>query len=111
MEMNWHNIETVQLCSATRVDLQECSKGRHPVFEIFITIGAEIGTKASSEQLKAMYFRREPVGKQVPGMINFPPGHIGITLPECLMTRLYGEDGPTVFVVSQRNALDRARSA
>ena len=59
-------------------------EARKPAFKLTIDFGPGIGTKRSSAQLTQNYEASKLVGRQVAGVVNFPPRQIGKFMSEVL---------------------------
>lgn len=68
-------------------------KARHPAFKLWVDFGDEIGIKKSSAQITELYTTDNLMGKQVLGVVNFPPRQIADFISEVLILGTYSENG------------------
>lgn len=68
-------------------------KAKAPAYKIWVDFGDEIGIKKSSAQITACYGHEELVGKQVLGVVNFPPRQIADFMSEVLILGIYASQG------------------
>jgi tRNA-binding protein len=68
-------------------------KAKKPAYTLLIDFGGEIGVKKSSAQITALYAPPELVGRQVLGVVNFPPRKIADFLSEVLVLGVYSSEG------------------
>ena len=78
--------------------VEDFPEARKPAYKIWIDFGAEVGIKASSAQITKHYAKTELIGKQVIGVVNFPPKQIGPFKSEVLTLGLADENGDVVVV-------------
>lgn len=69
------------------------SKAKRPAYRLWVDFGDEIGVKTSSAQITELYSVDELVGKQVLGVINFPPRQIAGFVSEVLVLGVYTKEG------------------
>lgn len=107
--ITWAQFEAVEMRAGTIVAVEEFPEARKPAYKITVDFGAEIGVRKTSAQVKTIYTRDELLGRQVMGVVNFPPKQIGPVKSEFLLTGFYREDGAVVLAVPERPVQNGAR--
>lgn len=69
------------------------AKARKPAYKLWVDFGEEIGVKCSSAQITECYDVEQLVGRQVLGVVNFPPRKIADFMSEVLVLGVYTEEG------------------
>ena len=107
--ITWDQFEAVDMRAGTIVAVEEFPEARKPAYKITVDFGPEIGIRKTSAQVKTVYTREELVGRQVMGVVNFPPKQIGPVRSEFLLTGFYREDGAVILAVPERPVQNGAR--
>ena len=68
-------------------------KARKPAYKLVVDFGEEIGLKKSSAQITECYEIGDLIGKQVLGVVNFPPRQIADLMSEVLVLGVYSKEG------------------
>jgi tRNA-binding protein len=92
----------VDIRAGTVVRCEPFPEARKPAYRLWIDFGPEIGEKASSAGITDLYSPEELVGRQVIGVVNFPPRRIGPFLSEVLTLGVYSDDQTVVLVQPDR---------
>lgn len=109
--ISWSEFERVELRVGTIVSVDDFPEARKPAFRIRADFGPEIGIKQSSAQITSLYTKDDLIGRQILGVVNFPPKQIGPFRSEFLVTGLYREDGAVVLAVPDQQVPNGAKLA
>jgi tRNA-binding protein len=82
---------------------EDYPEARKPAVKMWIDFGPEIGERKTSAQVTAYYSPESLVGKQVMGVVNFPPRQIGKFMSEVLVLGLMDEAGGIVLLSPDQN--------
>lgn len=99
--INWNDFEKVELRVGTIIEVNDFPEARKPAYKLVIDFG-EFGLKKSSAQIVKHYKKEELLGRQIVGVINFPPKQIGPFVSECLTTGFADENGDVVLTQPER---------
>lgn len=86
------------------VSVEDFPEARKPAYKLTINFGDEIGIKKSSVQIISLYKKEDLVGKQVIGVVNFPPKQIGPFISEVLTLGVSDADGNVVLLMPTHKA-------
>ena len=111
MTITWDDFEKVELRVGTIVEVEEFPKARKPAYKIKVDFGPEFGVKQSSAQVTTLYEKDDLVGRQIIGVVNFPPKQIGPFMSEFLVTGLYRDDGVVVLAIPERDVPNGSKLA
>ncbi|KRU26650.1 export-related chaperone protein CsaA [Clostridium sporogenes] len=76
-------------------------KAKKPAYKLLVDFGTEIGIKKSSAQITECYKKEELIGKQVLGVVNFPPRQIADFMSEVLVLGIYTTQGVVLIQPQQ----------
>ena len=77
-------------------------KAKRPAYQLKVDFGEEIGIKKSSAQITEVYKPEELIGKQVLGVVNFPPRQIADFMSEVLVLGTYSKQGVVLIKPDQQ---------
>ena len=109
--ITWDDFAKVEIRVGTVIAVEDFPKARIPAYKLTVDFGAEIGVKKSSAQITNIYSKDDLLGKQVVGVVNFPPKQIGPFMSECLITGFRRDDGAVVLAAPDQKVDNGAKLA
>lgn len=101
-EITYADFEKVDIRTGTIIEVRPFPEARKPAHILIIDFGPEIGVKKSSAQITVRYTADSLVGRQVMGVVNFPPRQIGPFRSEVLTLGFEDESGAIVLAATER---------
>ena len=105
-QISWDEFEKVELRVGTIINVEDFPEARKPAYKVTVDFGEEIGIKKSSAQITDLYSKEDLMGKQIIGVVNFPPKQIGPFTSEFLMTGFTQENGEVVLAVPDKVSIN-----
>jgi len=101
-QINWDDFQKVELRTGTIIKVEDFPEAIKPAYKITVDFGHETGIKKSSAQLTDLYTKEELLGKQIVGVVNFPPKKIGPFISEFLITGFVQDDKSVVLAIPEK---------
>ena len=107
-EIKWSDFEKVELRVSTITKVEDFHEAKKQAYKLWIDFG-EFGVKKSSAQITKHYKKEELVGRQIIGVINFPPKQIGNFMSGCLTTGFADKNNDIVLTVPEKTVPNNAK--
>jgi len=104
MTISFDDFLKVDIRAGTITAVEDFPQARKPAWKLSVDFGADIGVKRSSAQVVAHYTKEDLLGRQVLGVVNFPPRQIGPFMSEVLVLGLH-DDGNDVVLIGPERAV------
>ena len=98
--ISWADFERVHLCAGTVIRVEPFPEARKPAWKVWVDFGPH-GIKKTSAQIHALYGVDDLVGRQIVGVINFPPKQVGPVRSEFLLTGFPTEEGVVITTLER----------
>ncbi|MDX2300313.1 MAG: tRNA-binding protein [Xanthomonadaceae bacterium] len=96
----WADFEKVQLCAGTVLRVEDFPEARKPAWKLWVDFGPH-GVRKTSAQIKALYAPADLIGRQIVGVINFPPKQVGPFVSEFLLTGFPTDQGVVITTIER----------
>jgi len=96
--ISYGDFEKVDIRVGRIVNVEDFPQARKPAYRLTIDFGPEIGLRKSSAQITKHYTKDELLGREVMGVVNFPPKQIGPFISEVLTLGVPDGEGGVVLL-------------
>lgn len=108
-EISFDDFLKVDIRVGTVTRAEPYPEARKPAIKLWVDFGPEIGERKSSAQITVHYAPEDLVGKQVMGVVNFPPRQIGKFMSEVLVLGLFDDSDAVVLLRPDKPVPNGAR--
>ena len=108
-ETDFDTFRKIDIRIGTVVEAAPLDGARKPAIRLLIDFGPGVGEKKSSAQITEHYEPNDLVGRQVMGVVNFPPRQIGKFMSEVLTLGFPDDGGAIVLGASDTPVPNGAR--
>lgn len=109
MTIDFDDFMKVDIRVGTIVRAEPYPEARKPAIKLWVDFGDEIGERKSSAQITRHYDPATLVGRQVMGVVNFPPRQIGKFMSEVLVLGVPDENNEVVLIKPDQTVVNGAR--
>lgn len=105
-QVSYDDFVAVDIRVGTVIEARPFPEARKPAIILIIDFGPDIGVKKSSAQITVHYAPETLVGRQVLGVVNFPPRQIGPFRSEVLTLGFEDASGAIVLAKPDQPVLN-----
>lgn len=99
--ITWSDFEKIDIRAGTIIKAEHFPKAKKPAYQLLVDFG-DSGVKRSSAQITTFYRPEDLVGRQVLGVLNFPPRQIANFSSECLILGVYDQHNNVILLEPER---------
>ena len=108
--ISWKDFKKVELRAGTITRVEDFPDAKMPAYKIWVDFG-DFGMLKSSAQVTKLYSKADLLGRQIIGVINFPPKQIATFMSQFLLTGFILANGEVVIAEPQRRVPNGTRLA
>lgn len=108
--ISWQDFEKVELRAGTICRVEDFPEAKIAAYKIWADFG-DFGVLKSSAQITKRYSKADLLGRQIIGVINFPPKQIAHFMSEFLVTGFILENEDVVLAEPQQKVPNGSRLA
>lgn len=109
MDLSFNDFMKVDIRVGTVLRAEPFPEARVPAIKLWIDFGAEIGERKTSAQITKHYDPDTLPGRQIVGVINFPPKQIGKFMSEVLVLGIPDNEGEVVLMKPEKGVPNGGR--
>ena len=109
MSITFDDFLKIDVRVGTVIRSEPYPEARVPALKLWIDFGPEIGERKTSAQITKHYSPETIIGRQVAGVVNFPPKQIGKFMSECLVLGFPDDEGEVVVITPDQNVPNGGR--
>jgi len=100
--ITFDDFQKIDMRIGTITHAEPLPEARKPAYKLWVDFSDEIGSKKSSAQITECYTLDELIGRQVVGVLNFPPMRVAGFKSEVLIMGAYSEQGVVLIEPQQK---------
>ncbi len=100
-DLKWEEFARVDMRVGTIIEASIFKEARNPAYKLVVDFGT-LGHKKTSAQITKLYQPEELIGKQIIGIVNFPPKQIANFMSEFLLLGAVGDDKEVTILQTER---------